>query len=43
MRRPIIGYFLKVAEGQKLLAEFADIQAWWDAHRKTSEPGSGLT
>ncbi|TGQ73086.1 MAG: glutathione S-transferase family protein [Mesorhizobium sp.] len=27
---PIIGYFLKVAEGQKLLAAFADMQAWWD-------------
>ncbi|RWF64879.1 MAG: glutathione S-transferase family protein [Mesorhizobium sp.] len=26
---PIIGYFVKVAEGQNLLAEFADIQAWW--------------
>ena len=28
---PIIGYFVKVAEGQKLLAEFPDIQAWWTA------------
>ena len=27
---PIIGYFLKVAEGQSLLAEFPDIQAWWN-------------
>lgn len=27
---PIIGYFLKVAEGRKLLAEFPDIQGWWD-------------
>ncbi|CAN7710109.1 glutathione S-transferase family protein [Mesorhizobium sp. LjNodule214] len=26
---PVIGYFVKVAEGQKLLAEFPDIQAWW--------------
>ncbi|TIP80823.1 MAG: glutathione S-transferase family protein [Mesorhizobium sp.] len=26
---PIIGYFVKVAEGQSLLVEFADIQAWW--------------
>ena len=26
----IIGYFLKVAEGRKLLAEFPDIQGWWD-------------
>ena len=27
---PIIAYFLKVADGQKLLAEFPEIQAWWD-------------
>ncbi|UDL91096.1 glutathione S-transferase family protein [Mesorhizobium sp. PAMC28654] len=27
---PIIGYFLNVAEGQSLLAEFPDIQAWWN-------------
>ncbi|TIT04338.1 MAG: glutathione S-transferase family protein [Mesorhizobium sp.] len=26
---PIIGYFVKVAEGQSLLAEFADIHDWW--------------
>ena len=26
---PIIAYFVKVAEGQNLLAEFPDIQAWW--------------
>ncbi|RWO82305.1 MAG: glutathione S-transferase family protein [Mesorhizobium sp.] len=26
---PIIGYFVKVTEGQNLLAEFADIQSWW--------------
>lgn len=26
---PIIGYFVKVAEGQSLLAEFAAIQVWW--------------
>jgi glutathione S-transferase len=26
---PIIGYFVKVADGQNLLAEFADIQDWW--------------
>ncbi|MER9493267.1 glutathione S-transferase family protein [Mesorhizobium sp. M0006] len=25
----IIAYFVKVADGQKLLAEFVDIQAWW--------------
>ena len=28
---PIIGYFLKVGEGQSLLAEFPDIQAWWNS------------
>ncbi|PTE12294.1 glutathione S-transferase family protein [Mesorhizobium helmanticense] len=27
---PIIGYFLKVAEGRKLLAAFPDIRRWWD-------------
>ncbi len=26
---PIIGYFVKVAEGQSLLAEFPNIHAWW--------------
>ena len=26
----IIGYFLKAPEGQRLLAEFPDIQAWWN-------------
>ncbi|QKC84241.1 glutathione S-transferase family protein [Mesorhizobium sp. NZP2077] len=26
---PIIGYFLKVAEGKKRLAQFAEIHAWW--------------
>ncbi|BCG88853.1 glutathione S-transferase [Mesorhizobium sp. 113-3-9] len=26
---PIIAYFLKVAEGQKLLAQFSDIQGWY--------------
>ncbi|KRB13918.1 glutathione S-transferase [Mesorhizobium sp. Root695] len=26
---PIIAYFVKVAEGQGLLAEFPEIQAWW--------------
>ena len=26
----IIAYFLKVPEGQKLLADFPAIQAWWD-------------
>ncbi|CCV06546.1 Glutathione S-transferase III [Mesorhizobium metallidurans STM 2683] len=27
---PIMGYFLKVAEGRKRLAEFPDVQGWWD-------------
>jgi len=27
---PIIAYFLKVSEGRKLLADFADLQVWWD-------------
>ncbi|MER9303287.1 glutathione S-transferase family protein [Mesorhizobium sp. M0496] len=27
---PIMGYFVKVAEGQSLLAEFPEIQAWWE-------------
>ena len=26
---PIIGYFVKVSDGQKLLAEFPEIQGWW--------------
>ncbi|MER9329152.1 glutathione S-transferase family protein [Mesorhizobium sp. M0488] len=26
---PIIGYFLKVADGRELLAEFSEIQDWW--------------
>ncbi|MBZ9917594.1 MULTISPECIES: glutathione S-transferase family protein [unclassified Mesorhizobium] len=31
---PIVGYFVKVAEGRKLLARFADIQDWWDCIAK---------
>ncbi|TPM54320.1 glutathione S-transferase family protein [Mesorhizobium sp. B2-2-4] len=31
---PIIGYFVRVAEGRKLLARFADIQDWWDCIAK---------
>jgi glutathione S-transferase len=27
---PIIAYFLKVADGKKLLTGFPEIQAWWD-------------
>ncbi|MER8485233.1 glutathione S-transferase family protein [Mesorhizobium sp. M1322] len=26
---PVVGYFVKVAEGRNLLAEFADIHNWW--------------
>ncbi|MDG4907856.1 hypothetical protein P9228_15585 [Mesorhizobium sp. WSM4898] len=29
-RASIIGYFLKVAEGRKLLARFPDLQDRWD-------------
>ncbi|QPC93436.1 glutathione S-transferase family protein [Mesorhizobium sp. INR15] len=38
---PIIGYFVKVAEGQTLLAEFPDIQAWWE--RMNQRPSFGRT
>ncbi|MER9336046.1 glutathione S-transferase family protein [Mesorhizobium sp. M0293] len=38
---PIIAYFLKVTEGQKLLAEFADIQAWWDRIAKRPSLAAG--
>lgn len=27
---PIVGYFVKVPDGQSLLAKFPEIQAWWD-------------
>lgn len=37
----IIAYFLKVADGQKLLAEFADIQAWWDRIAKRPSLAAG--
>ncbi|MBZ9671022.1 glutathione S-transferase family protein [Mesorhizobium sp. ES1-3] len=35
----IVGYFVKVSEGQKLLSSFAEIQAWWNriAARKAIE------
>jgi glutathione S-transferase len=26
---PVIGYFVKVSEGEKLLAEFPETQGWW--------------
>ncbi|TRC94849.1 glutathione S-transferase family protein [Mesorhizobium sp. WSM4303] len=37
----IIAYFLKVPEGQKLLAEFADMQAWWDRIAKRPSLAAG--
>jgi glutathione S-transferase len=37
----IIAYFLKVPEGQKLLAAFADIQAWWDGIAKRPSLAAG--
>ncbi|KRB32643.1 MULTISPECIES: glutathione S-transferase family protein [Mesorhizobium] len=38
---PIIAYFLKAADGQKLMAGFAEIQAWWD--RITDRQAFGVT
>jgi glutathione S-transferase len=38
---PIIGYFVKVAEGQGLLAEFPGIQDWW--MRIAARPSFGVT
>lgn len=40
---PIIGYFLKVAEGQKLLAAFPDIRGWWDRIAARSSLANRLT
>lgn len=37
----IIAYFVKVADGQKLLAAFADIQAWWDGIAKRQSLAAG--
>lgn len=37
----IIAYFLKVPDGQKLLAAFADIQAWWDGIAKRPSLAAG--
>ena len=37
----IIAYFLKVPEGQKLLADFAAIQAWWDGIAKRPSLAAG--
>lgn len=38
---PIIGYFVKVADGRELLAEFSDIQDWW--HRIAARASFGRT
>jgi glutathione S-transferase len=38
---PIVGYFVKVAEGQNLLAEFPEIQDWWT--RIAARPSFGAT
>lgn len=38
---PIIAYFVKVPDGLKLLAEFPEIQAWWN--RITARPGFART
>lgn len=40
---PIVAYFLKVAEGQNLLAEFTDIQAWWNQIAKRPGFANRLT
>ena len=37
----IIAYFVKVPDGQKLLAAFADIQAWWDGIAKRPSLAAG--
>lgn len=37
----IIAYFVKVPDGQKLLAEFPEIQAWWN--RIAARPGFART
>jgi glutathione S-transferase len=38
---PIIGYFVKVSEGQRLLAEFPEIWNWWT--RIAARPSFGVT
>ncbi|QND59959.1 glutathione S-transferase family protein [Mesorhizobium huakuii] len=38
---PIIAYFLKVSDGQRLMAAFADIQAWWDRLAKRPSLAAG--
>ncbi|MER9357454.1 glutathione S-transferase family protein [Mesorhizobium sp. M0514] len=37
----IIAYFVKVADGQKLLAALADIQAWWEGIAKRPSLAAG--
>jgi glutathione S-transferase len=38
---PIIAYFLKVAEGQKLFARFPDLNDWWDRIAKRASFSNG--
>ncbi len=38
---PIVAYFLKVAEGQKLFARFPDLQGWWDRIAKQASFSNG--
>ncbi|UVC13666.1 glutathione S-transferase family protein [Mesorhizobium onobrychidis] len=40
---PIIGYFVKVTEGQNLLAEFADIHDWWTRIAGRASVANNLT
>ncbi|RUU06863.1 glutathione S-transferase family protein [Mesorhizobium sp. USDA-HM6] len=39
----IIGYFVKVTEGQSLLAEFPEIKAWWERIEKRPSLANRLT
>ncbi|TIU82664.1 MAG: glutathione S-transferase family protein, partial [Mesorhizobium sp.] len=38
---PIIAYFLKVEEGQKLFARFPDLNDWWDRIAKRASFSNG--
>ncbi|WP_434722909.1 glutathione S-transferase family protein [Mesorhizobium sp. RIZ17] len=38
---PIIAYFLKVAEGQKLFTHFPDLQGWWGSIAKRTSFSNG--
>ncbi|SJM33217.1 glutathione S-transferase family protein [Mesorhizobium delmotii] len=40
---PIIGYFVKVTEGQNMLAEFAEIQDWWTRIAGRASVANNLT